>query len=303
MADPCEAIYSIWKFANRIKMPTGTHLRLACFIQALDTAGELAAVAVSLYIALYLSGGDILNVLLNVLVLEFVASLDDAILAELVKHRYGGLVSIAILECPHANPSDGLEIEENVYWKTHDAELDSVRSKLRSDDVPNDDKWGLIVEGHGNGIGINDRPFGFPYKPASRRRDEVDMLKKDIHIDLATLRNNRLGLVGLPMSKSSHPSELSRIRTLLEGSDKPLEIWHKYLHPQQKRNLIKAFPSYVFTFVRRVKLQRASIDDLLATKIGRAIENSEVVLDIDLRNNNVMDEGMVAIAKGRHHPF
>ena len=39
------------------------------------------------------------------LVLEFVASLDDAIIAELIKHRFGGLVSVAILECPHAHPS------------------------------------------------------------------------------------------------------------------------------------------------------------------------------------------------------
>ena len=53
----------------------GARLRLAALVKGAELVQPVVALVASVYVALYLSGGDLLNVLLNVLVLEFVAGL------------------------------------------------------------------------------------------------------------------------------------------------------------------------------------------------------------------------------------
>ncbi|GLC61358.1 hypothetical protein PLESTB_001747200 [Pleodorina starrii] len=92
------------------------HLCLAVVIA--DLLQPILLTGLSIYVALYLSGSELITALLNVAVLVFVATLDNALLKGFLEWQYGEdyRISLAFLDVIYNNPGIGDEGAKILAW-------------------------------------------------------------------------------------------------------------------------------------------------------------------------------------------
>jgi hypothetical protein len=154
-----ESVRSMWRFA--VAVPdngrdvrsdgASRKLRLAAAIKVLDIVQPLLALTVSAYVSLMLSEGEFFNVFLNLLVLEFVTTVDSAIVDNVLKiERFNGKpLSVALYPVReiHADQWDD-------FMSLGEAEL---KLRLRDLDLSNAAKWRLLTDVE-RGLGLGS-PF------------------------------------------------------------------------------------------------------------------------------------------------
>ena len=125
-------------------------MRYAAFIELVNLLQSIFALGLSFYVALFLSENIFLNVVLNILALEFVASVDENIIAVYVKERFGdeSVISFVLVDLDYAK---GIH-EENDFWNESQLANTTVLHALKSD-ISNDTRWNFLTS-ISKGLGI-----------------------------------------------------------------------------------------------------------------------------------------------------
>lgn len=166
--DDMADVRDIWRFSRGVVGPVKRRIRLAVVIKMIDVLQPLLALGLSGVIALTLAQGEFLNVFLNILVLEFVVTVDTPIVYRILQmDRFTGKqLSVALYlraqrigsEEPgrgEGSLTERLASFSPAEWtQFRDLGEDEIKSRLRDFHSPNALKWNLLsCSTRGIGIG------------------------------------------------------------------------------------------------------------------------------------------------------
>jgi hypothetical protein len=118
-------------------------LRITAIFGFVNTIQIPLAFSLSMFIAIFLSEDLFLNVLLNVVALEFVTEIDDAMVSSFISRRYSdhAEISFTILDITYAS-----DVSEDIdLWHYSDSSKNRVLHQLSEGDLSNDVRWGLLA--------------------------------------------------------------------------------------------------------------------------------------------------------------
>uniref|UniRef100_A0A7S4QBD5 Uncharacterized protein n=1 Tax=Ditylum brightwellii TaxID=49249 RepID=A0A7S4QBD5_9STRA len=147
--DNMSEVYEIFAFGSKIRGRTRKALRIqsSAIIVMLNLLQPLFALGVSFYWALCLSENVFLNVVLNILALEFVSGLDDQVVDKFI-HLYYKNASISLMISDITYNMD----DEKEFWLESNSSRAMVTLALK-EDIPNEMRWDLLTSSS-KGLGL-----------------------------------------------------------------------------------------------------------------------------------------------------
>eukprot|EP00485_Elphidium_margaritaceum_P021417 CAMPEP_0202718890 /NCGR_PEP_ID=MMETSP1385-20130828/126469_1 /ASSEMBLY_ACC=CAM_ASM_000861 /TAXON_ID=933848 /ORGANISM="Elphidium margaritaceum" /LENGTH=636 /DNA_ID=CAMNT_0049381815 /DNA_START=36 /DNA_END=1946 /DNA_ORIENTATION=+ len=138
-------LQSIWRLAGKIQENAYLRigLRLAVVVSLLDFIQPFLAIALSAYVAAYLHEGVFLNVIINIVVLEFIHNIDEKLVDSYIRGAIGvdrRSVSVAITDISYTVH------ESNDFWGTSDSSKEYVLTALAKGDVSNTEKLRMMAD-------------------------------------------------------------------------------------------------------------------------------------------------------------
>ena len=153
----------------------------------------LCALALSLYIAIYLAEDVFLNVVLNIVALEFVAEVDEQMISAFLKTYYGehSSVSVALLDVTYARDVH----ENNDFWQRSDSSKAKVQRALSGcvdGEITNASKWELLISPN-RGLGLlGNLPDDDNGSNGSGRKCVTSFMMKVGIVDWSTMEDTEL---------------------------------------------------------------------------------------------------------------
>jgi len=192
-------------------------LKLAAAAKVLDITQPMIALLVSAYVSLMLSKGEFFNVFLNILVLEFVTTVDSAIVDNLLETRRfaGKPVAVAV----YFHPDEAFENDDDddddaphidyLYpphpdeWETRSLGQEEVLKRLRDTSSTNAQKWTLLTDVE-RGLGLGERfTMKTPWYGGKGRSPKMPVCKA--HVQLS-----RVHWDGVEVSSTAGSDELTK---------------------------------------------------------------------------------------------
>lgn len=196
--DDMTDMHNIWCFSRGVVGPVKMRIRLAVAIKMIDVLQPLLALCLSGVIALTLAQGEFLNVFLNILVLEFVVTVDTPIIYRILqmdrftdKHLSVALYLRAQRTCSEepdggqARLTERLKSFSPAEWTLfRDLGEDEIKSRLRDFQSPNALKWSLLSScTRGIGIGCELKHNNSIYKAGDIASADVQLSLVDWESD------------------------------------------------------------------------------------------------------------------------
>ena len=182
------AVWEVYKLADKMRDDEEARgLRIAAIFGFVNILQIPLAFSLSMFIAIFLSEDLFLNVLLNVVALEFVTEIDDAMVSSFISQRYSdhAEISFTILDITYAS-----DVSEDIdLWHYSDSSKNRVLHQLSKGDLSNDVRWGLLTQSD-KGLGL----LGFTKK---HNRKCVSSFKLHLGVvDWVTLSSDQILDVG-----------------------------------------------------------------------------------------------------------
>eukprot|EP01083_Nonionella_stella_P021399 59357_1 len=264
------------KITNHPKLVRGMYF--AAFLEFINLLQPIFALGLSIYIALFLSENIFLNVVLNTLALEFIASVDEALIAVYIKERFGdSFLSFVLVDLQYAK---GIH-EENDFWNESQLAKSTVLDTLKSGDISNAMRWSLITS-ISKGLGL----LGvLPNNRDERRKVENPNAQcvNKVEIELNVLNWNKVGEAEIIASGGLFLSATTEF------------TWESIISKQQKGLLFKYVPEIAMKFAWKgcLKMSLLGLNNSHAPALARIINSNDEVIEIDLRGNtNIGHEGV-----------
>lgn len=143
MAEPVGLVREVFELATKVhdNPQLANGLRFAAAFELVNLMQPVCAFALSLYVAIFLAENVFLNVILNIVALEFVAEVDDDLIAAYTDWRFGenSALSVALLDITYAVH------EENDFWNESDTAKARVQEALKRGEISNAMRWQLLT--------------------------------------------------------------------------------------------------------------------------------------------------------------
>mmetsp|Transcript_26801 Transcript_26801/g.35203 ORF Transcript_26801/g.35203 Transcript_26801/m.35203 type:complete len:625 (+) Transcript_26801:173-2047(+) len=236
-------VIEVWTFSQKVynNKSLSKSLRTAAVIEFLNKLQPLFALCLSIYVALYLSENIFLNVVLNVLALEFVADVDESLIKVYIKSRFGegAAISFVLLDVTYSSFQGG------DFWRQSNSSKDDLLESLSSgSDLSSDWKWRSLVSST-HGLGLIGKEEKQDESTGSKKLVDwvhsfdlqMDIVDWSVLDDQTLLNNGRLYL-----------------------ATTTVETWDRIISKNQKRILFQSFPSEVERFSWRGVLQFSDLE-------------------------------------------
>lgn len=205
-------------------------IRFGAVCELINVLQDPIAFVLSLYVAVYLSDDVFLNVLLNVVALEFVTDVDEDMTDAFTSWRYGegAAISVALLDITYS-------VDESIeFW--HDSSNSSsekVHEDLRKGEVSNSTRWQLLIS-KSNGLGLLDT-MDDGREIVSVLQLRLDVVKWDTMQEPDLVKQGGLYLA----ATTDH-------------------VWEHHISKHQRAQLFKHFPGIAikFPWIGSVKLDK-----------------------------------------------
>jgi len=256
------------KIKNNPKLVRG--MRYAAFIELVNLLQSIFALGLSVYVALFLSENIFLNVVLNILALEFVASVDENLIAVYLKERFGdkSVISFVLVDLDYAK---GVH-EENDFWNESQLAKTTVLYALKSD-ISNAMRWNFLTS-ISKGLGIlGVLPDG---RDGRRKMENPDAeCVNKIEIEMGVLNWNEVNEAEIIASGGLFLSATTEF------------TWESIISKQQKGLLLKHVPEIAMKFPWKgcLKMSLLNLNSSHARVIAEIINLNEEAIEIDLRGN------------------
>jgi len=265
------------KIQNNSRLVHG--LRFAAAAEFINLSQSIFALGLSYYIALFLSENIFLNVVLNMLALEFVASVDEAMIAVYIKERFGehSVLSFVLVDLNYA---EGIH-EENDFWNESQLSKSTVLETLKFGEISNDMRWSLLLS-IPKGLGL----LGVLPNNRDERRKVANpnaQCVSSVEIEFDILNWDKIGEAEIITSGGLFLSATNEF------------VWENIISKQQKGILFKYSPELAQRFPWKgcVKMSELGLDNTHAPYLAELINSNKEVVEIDLRGNtNIGSEGV-----------
>ncbi|MGK3738841.1 MAG: hypothetical protein ACI8RD_013206 [Bacillariaceae sp.] len=182
------AVWDVYKLADKVcDNEEARGLRIAAIFGFVNILQIPLSFLLSMFIAIFLSEDLFLNVLLNVVALEFVTEIDDAMVSSFISRRYSdhAEISFTILDITYAS-----DVNEDIdLWHYSDSSKNRVLNQLSEGELSNGMRWELLTSSE-KGLGL----LGFTKQ---HNRKCVSSFKLHLGIiDWVTLSDDQLLDVG-----------------------------------------------------------------------------------------------------------
>jgi len=225
-----------------------------------------------MYVAIFLSENIFLNVVLNVLALEFIANLDDALIHTFISRIYDhSTVSLAILQIDYSVN------EDDEFWAESNSSKRAVREKLKTDNK-NNLIW-MLLTSSSSGLGLLGR--------LQDGRECVNSFSLQIGIlDWFTISDEEI---------------IQNGALFMEGTSDG--IWAHCVSKQQRALLFKHYPEVTINRpwfgcvnVAGMGLRHSHVDF-----IAHILNNNTDALSLDASENNFGDDAVMTLFEKLEH--
>ena len=249
--------------------PVARGMMLAALTQVIDTLQPSLAMALSFYVATFMCEGVFLNLILNVVALDFLGELDSLLIAAFIRSGYGDRASVcfAVLDITY-----GVH-EHNRFWNESDSSKPLVLEALTKDaSLSNADKWSLLTSSTA-GLGL-----------------------------LGRLEDGQTCVLGFRAQvyvmdwTSIGDEELSRVGGLYLAATTDF-TWQMVIRKRQRALLFRHFPSIARDkpWSGVVKFRGGGLTDEHAEALGFILNHNKDLYDLDATENAFGDRGTIQI--------
>jgi len=273
------------KISNNPRLVRG--MRIAAGVEFFNLIQPIFALLLSVYVSLFLSENIFLNVVLNVLALEFVATVDEGMIAVYIKERFGegSVISFVIIDLHYAT---GIH-EENDFWNESQLAKSTVLETLKSGDISNNMRWKLVTS-ISKGLGL----LGvLPSNRDKRRRDAIEDINSECVIRVEA------EMTILDWSKVSE-ADIQEYGGLYLSATTEF-TWESIISKKQKGRLLKYYPNLALNLPWKgcLKFSELGLDSSHAPALVEIINSNPQVVEIDMRDNKDFGpEGVKIMAEG-----
>jgi len=267
-----KSVRDVWVVSPKTKNNSSLSISLRCAatIEFLNTVQPIFALCLSLYVALFISDNVFINVVLNMLALEFIADVDKRLVKIYLKNRLGegAAISFVLLDVTYSG------FQGSEFWKQNNSSKQEVLESLRdSDDLSNEWRWNLLASSS-LGLGLVGKQEKKDEKTGKTKL--VDWVHSfDVQLDL------------VDWNRTDEEALIANGRLFLATTT--VQTWERIITKNQKRILFRSFPAEIERFVWSGVLQFSDLE-LVAEKHASHIanimlNNSAKLTEVDLKNN------------------